>query len=434
MLDKFTVTDLGKKIFELFAWNSFATICSRGSLLVSNVFVARMVGVSDYGSYLILANTAVTIAVFADCGFGLTVTKYVAEYRQASSEKIGNVIFLLTCAVLISGSIFGFGLFFWAAEVADYLNTPDLKYLIQVVSLQPLLLAAIGLGNGVLTGLEAFKKLAIINFFMSMANFFGLVTAAYFFGLEGVMWISIGLSTFHCMLIIANLRSSFALMDLQIIYPRLKREFKKLVNFSTPSFMIGLTYGPPVWFCNSLLVRSENGLEQMAILGIALQWHALALFLPGALAGVILPVGSNLSETLSIEAFGKLVITWVTYCLFLALPVALMLASLSPFILSLYGPDFLNGSPVFVIIMLSSIFVSVQLIIGNILSARGKVWGQLVLNIMWAGVFIFFTERWINHGGFGLASSKLTATVLLLIGSIAYAYFLLGRKPGKGDS
>lgn len=407
-----------------FAWNSFGAVSSRGTLLLANIIVARIVGVTTFGEFLIVTSTVLSVCVLVDLGLGLTATKFIAEYRESNPGKIGNLLVFLVSLTMLSGLSVGFGLFFYAGEVASYLEAPQLEGFIKIISFQPIFLAAASLGSGLIAGLEQFKKLAVINFIMGGLNLGGVIVGALLFGIEGVLWANLGLSILNMGIVMYVFGGCLVGLRLSIKPSLMLREFKKLFNFSFPSLMIGLTHGPPIWFCNALLVTTENGFEQMAILGAAMQWYAIALFLPGSLALVILPVSSNLAVTSSNQAFRGLIMKACLSSLVVMSPIALLIALFSPFIMELYGPGFSNGSVVLMILMCSGIFVAIQTTVGNTLSAKGKIWGQLVMNLSWAIIFVALAKIWISHGAIGIVSARALAYFVLMVGSIAYAFFI----------
>ncbi len=408
-----------------FAWNSFGAVTSRGTLLLANIIVARIVGVTSFGEFLIVTSTVLSVCVLVDLGLGLTATKFISEYRESNPGKIGNLLVFLLSLTMLSGLSVGFGLFFYAGEVASYLEAPKLEEFIKIISFQPIFLAAVSLGSGLIIGLEQFKKLAVINLIMGGLNLGGVIAGALLFGIEGVLWANLGLSIVNLAIVMYVLAGCLVSLPLSIKPNLMLGDFKKLFNFSFPSLMIGLTYGPPIWFCNALLVTTENGFEQMAILGAAMQWYAIATFLPGSLALVILPVSSNLAVTSSNQAFRDLIIKACGSSLLVTAPIVVLIALCSPFIMGLYGPGFSDGAKVLIILMCSGIFVSIQTIVGNTLSAKGKIWGQLVMNVSWALIFVAVAKMWVSsHGATGVVAARTIACFLLMVGSIAYAFFI----------
>ncbi len=392
--------------------------------MLANILVARIVGIEPFGEFLIVASAILSVSVLVDLGLGLTATKYMAEYREASPEKIGNLLVFLVSAVVLSGVIIGSGLFFYATEFAAYLESPQLKRLIKISSLLPLFLAASSIGSGLIAGLEQFKKLATINIIMGIANVLSMCTGALVAGVEGVLWANLILSILNVILVVYTLAECLKGFGVVLRPLLLKYEFKKIISFTLPAFLIGLTYGPATFYCNALLVKTENGLEQMAILGASMQWYAIALFLPASLAAVVLPVSSNLAVSSSKNAYRAMILKAMKSSFLLSMPALIFISIFSTRIMELYGDGFSEGDDVLVITAVSVVFVSMQMSIGNSLSARGKVWGQLGLNIFQALIFIALTKVWIEDGAYGLALAKTISYSFLLMASLTYVFFI----------
>ena len=413
-----------QRLFGSFAWNSIGAVVSRGSLLLANILVARIVGLTPFGEFLIVTSAILSVSVLADLGLGLTATKYIAEYQKASPEKIGSLLVFLVLAVLLSGLSIGSGLFFYANEVAAYLDAPQLEHLIKISSLLPLFLAGSSLGAGLIAGLEQFKQLASINIVMGVSNLVVICIGASLAGIEGVLWANLILSILNVILVVYILGECLKGFGV-VLKPRfLKYEFKKIISFTLPALLIGLTYGPATFYCNALLVKADNGFEQMAILGASMQWFAVALFFPASLAAVVLPVSSSLAASYSNDLFRAMVIKVIKFSFLLSMPPLILISIFSTRIMGLYGDGFSEGGDVLMVTIVSVVFVSMQMSIGNCLSAKGKVWGQLVLNIFQVLIFIALTKIWIEDGAYGLALAKTISYFFLFLGSLTYGFYI----------
>ena len=418
------LSNFEERLVGSFLWNSLGAVSSRGSLLLANILVARIVGLTTFGEFLIVTTTILSVGVLVDLGLGLTATKYTAEYQQVSPEKIRNLLVFLILMVVLTGLSIGSGLFFYAKEVAAYLEAPQLEHLVRIASLLPLFLAASSIGAGVIAGLEQFKKLASINIVMGFSNVVGMGVGASVAGVEGVLWANLILSILNVIMVTYVLAGCIAGLGVAFQPLSLRSEFKNIFTFTLPAFLIGLTYGPATFYCSALLVKTENGFEEMAILGASMQWFAVVLFLPASLAAVVLPVSSSLASSSSGRAYRGIIINAAKSSFLLSIPIVILISLLSSHIMGLYGNDFVEGAEVLVITIISAVFVSMQMNIGNTLSAKGKVWGQLGLNICQALIFVGLTKFWIENGAFGLALAKTVSYLFLLVGSLAYAFFI----------
>ena len=411
-----------------FLWNSLGIIFSRGSLLIANIIIARVVGIADYGALTIIITTILSVGVFVDLGLSITGTKFISQYRTASPTKIGNLLFFLGLIVFCAGSIVGAGLFFNATLVAEYLGAPHITKLIQMVSLIPLFMASSSLGSGLLAGLEQFKLLSFINILMGILNLLGMLVGAYLSGVSGVLCASLLLAVINMVLVIYTLKRSLAGYSVVVVPASLLRDFKKFINFNLPALMIGLTYGPTVWYCNSLLVKGENGFIDVAIVGASMHLYTIAIFLPSSLSSVVLPVSSNLATSSTNQAYRFMAIRSGVFAALLSLPAVVVISLFSPFFLGLYGNEFVHGWPVLVITMITALFVSIQINIGNSLSAKGIIWSQFIFNSLQALIFVSLTILSISYGSYGFVLARGISYVFLLIIYFACIFYATSNK------
>ena len=96
--------------------------------------------------------------------------------------------------------------------------------------------------------------------------------------------------------------------------------------------------------------------------------------------------------------------------------------------MGLYGDEFVHGWPILVITMITGLFVSIQMNIGNSLSAKGIVWGQLIFNILQALIFVGLTILWISYGSYGFVVARGTSYFILLIISFACILYATNNK------
>ncbi len=63
-----------------------------GSVLVSTIIVARLLGLQSFGAYAVLVAMVMTIATIAQSGTGLVATKYVAEFLATDPARVGRLL------------------------------------------------------------------------------------------------------------------------------------------------------------------------------------------------------------------------------------------------------------------------------------------------------------------------------------------------------
>ena len=114
-----------------------------------------------------------------------------------------------------------------------------------------------------------------------------------------------------------------------------------------------------------------------------------------------------------------------------AVPLAGGVCLFSRQIMSFYGRDFVHGWPVLVLMVLTAALLAVQIPVGQIIAASGRMWLGLLMNSGWAlalvGSFWFLRQ----YGALGLAASFLLAYVAHAVWTFAFAYAVTRPSPGE---
>ena len=370
--------------------------------------LARFLGKEGFGELGILQSTIGSLGVLAGFGLGITATKHVAEFKSKDPSKAGRIMALSSLTAMISGGFISLILLIlapWLATTA--LAAEQLSGVLQIAAGLVFLNALNGSQTGALSGLEAFKAIAILNAMAGIYGFLFIVTGAYLRGLHGAvlgMLITIALS------LILNhiaLQRTASKHDMPLTYAGCGKEWKVLGTFSLPSMLSSLVVSPANWACAALLVNQANGYAEMGIFNAANQWHMAILFFPSIVSSTALPIMASYQaenqqfpyvKTLKWSLFANLAAALV-----LAIPVIL----LSPFIMASYGETFRSGWDTLALLVFSTVIVSSLGAIGQAITAIGKMWWAFALNVFWAVALL--SSFWLlrQHGAFGLATANL---------------------------
>src|SRR5262249_51806636 len=101
---------LGGRYARGAVWSLAATVLSEGSNLVSSIIAARLLGRGQFGALGMTQSTAGMLGIFAGLGFGLTATRFVAEFRTLNPARAGRIIALSSAVATVSGTLLALGL------------------------------------------------------------------------------------------------------------------------------------------------------------------------------------------------------------------------------------------------------------------------------------------------------------------------------------
>jgi O-antigen/teichoic acid export membrane protein len=166
------------------------------------------------------------------------------------------------------------------------------------VSALVVLFAAInGVQLGIVTGLEDFRTMALMNTIRGIVLFITLSLGCYLFGLDGAV---AGLAAAEALAAVNQfaLRRSCCTRSIPLRHSHLPRgELLALAHFAVPTLLASLVISPAFWLSNLIMFQQPAGARSLGVFNAADRWRQVLLFLPGSVATIILPMLSNLRGT-----------------------------------------------------------------------------------------------------------------------------------------
>jgi O-antigen/teichoic acid export membrane protein len=148
------------------------------------------------------------------------------------------------------------------------------------------------------------------------------------------------------------------------------------------------------------------------------------MFVPSLLGQVILPILSHRLKAADYSESRKILSLALKANSFVLLPLALLAVASKP-LMGLYGHEFAAGWTTLILVLGSAGLLSIQMPVGQLLAASGRMWTILLMNLGWAVAFTLGTWLLVHRGAAGLASARLIAYALHAAWSFAYACFAL---------
>jgi O-antigen/teichoic acid export membrane protein len=410
-------------------WSLTAAVITRLANLAASVVVARLLGKEGFGEYGIIQSTISMFGMFAGFGLGLTATKYVAEFRQSDPAKAGRILGISTLVVSVSGTFLCIALLTFSPWLASRtLAAPQLAGPLRIGALLMLITAFNGAQTGALMGLEAFKVIARVNLYAGLLTLPFVVTGVVFLGLEGALWGLVAGAVVNWVLNHLVLRRETIRAGIPLTFKDCLRERQVVWAFSLPAVLSSMLAAPVNWVCNTLLVNQPNGYAEMGIVNAANQWFSALLFLPGVLARYTIPV---LSERLGSEdrtACRKILRYSTGLNAAVVIPLVLVGCLASRYIMAIYGPGFSDHWAVAVAALLTAAVLAIQMPMGQMTAASGRMWMETCMNLGWALLFCGATWLWVSYGALGLTSARLVAYVAHTAWTAGFVVWILRQK------
>lgn len=428
VLDRVRTSPFGARLAHGAFWSLAGALVSRLSALAASILTARLLGRENFGELGIIQSTIGMFATFAGLGLGTTATKYIAAFRLKDPLKAGRIIRLSNLLAYGTGA---------AAALALVLSAPFLaEKTLAAARLTPLLrigagvlfLGAVnGMQTGALAGFEAFRSIARINLWSAICTFPLMVGGAYWGGTEGSVWGLVLSMASNCIFSHFALRTEARRTGVPLRAHGCRHEWKVVRDFSVPAALSGAMVGPVNWLCVAMLANRTNGFAEMGIYNAANQWFSALLFLPGIFSQVILPVLSERLGENDTAMSAKILSATIKANALVILPMVIAGSAAGSLIMKSYGDGFAGGWSTLVVVLITAGLVAVQVPVGQIIAASGRMWTGFGMNLGWALVFIFSTHVFVGSGAFGLASARCISYVFHGLWTFWFACFTIRR-------
>lgn len=156
--------------------------------------------------------------------------------------------------------------------------------------------------------------------------------------------------------------------------------------------------------------------ESLGIYEVADQWKVIVLFVPGAIANILLPIFSNIQGSGNNDSFSKTLRFSIIINGGIAFLLFLLVYVFKDFIISFYGKGYENIS-ILVVLCFSTIFSSIAQVLTLSLISLAKVWVSFMFNLIWAILLLGSSYVMLENG--------LRASALAWANVIAYSFHCL---------
>ncbi len=420
-VDKMNSSGVGSRLVKGVFWSMMGSVISRSLMLLASIVVARLLGKTGFGELGIIQSTIGMLGVFAGFGLGLTATKHVAEFRDDDPERTGRIVGLSNLVAVVAGLLMALLLFMVAPWLAKHvINAPHLVGVLRVGAVVLFINALNGAQTGALAGFESFKAVAYVNLAVGLLSFPVLICGAYFGGVNGAVWALAVNLCINWLFNNAALRKEAQKYGVSLAIRNCTSERLILWKFSLPSVLSGMMVGPVLWVGKSMLVNQSDGYADLGSIAVAESWRSMLFIACGMITQVSFPVLSQLYGNGERLLFKKTLFTQLWVNGLIVIVGAVVIGLLARPILSIYGPDYYDSYLVFLLIVLSCIPMQLAAVAGLVNKCVGNIWLGVLLNGLWALVYILSVSSLIEYGALGLAWATITSYCVHLLFTMVY--------------
>jgi len=419
---------LASRLLKGAFWVSFGSVISRGLGLLASVAVARILGKEKYGEIGIVQNTVVLLTSFAGLGLGMAATKFIAEYRNLDPSKAGRILALASAVTLATSGAASLLLLLAAPWVSAHaLSAPHLTVAVRIGAVLLFFSGVNSVQINALSGFEAFRAIARINIICGAVTFPCMLGGTYYWGLAGSLWASVLVAALNCLLTQVALREECRRNRIIYHYYDFWPERGILLSFALPIFVCGVSGTCADWILNATLVKQPNGFSELGLFNAARQWNTLILFVPGMLAGLTLPVLSNLRAEGNVAQFKKMLVFNSLILFAAALAVAAPAAIFAKPAMGLYGLQFADGWPILLINCVYCILYASSIVVGQAMWSMNLVKEALAFAIARSLLILLLWNLLKGRLATGMAWSYCLTFLIQTIVLIPYVWWRANR-------
>ena len=174
-------------------------------------------------------------------------------------------------------------------------------------------------------------------------------------------------------------------------------------------------------------MKQPNGFGELGLFNAARQWNTLILFVPGMLAGLTLPVLSNLRGEGNAVQFKKMLIFNSLIMFAVAVALAAPAAVFAKPAMGLYGLQFANGWPILVINCVYCVLYASNIVVGQAMWSMNLVKESVVFAIARALLILLLWTFFKGKGATGMAWTYCLTFLIQTIVLIPYVWWRANR-------
>lgn len=317
----------------------------------TQIALARMYGPALLGLY-VLGMTVVQVAnLLAQLGMNHGAMRYVAYYQARSDiARVRGAILMALWVTFALSLAFTILMFFGAGFLAEAVfSKPSLKIVIRAFSVSLPFFTVMGIALWATKGFQTMKYDAYVRQILRpLLNFVGIVIfyllGAQLLGAVTAYFLSVALGAAFALYYLRRLSSKLLGQD---IPPRF--ESRELLSFSLPMMVINFAQGMNSWSVIAVLGAFATA-ESVGIFNVAARTATLSSLVLTAFGGIFSPMVSGLYSRSRLEELSSLyrdVSRWIFTGGFAIFLITVLLAG---DIMAVFGPEFVSGWSVMIVI------------------------------------------------------------------------------------
>ena len=394
-----------------------SSVFSKVLVFLGSTIIVRVLSKTDYGIYAYVLNCISMLTLLNDWGASQATLQFLIEAKDNKQKKsaiLSYSIRIILYAATVSSVLIVLSPLYYPFTIKEA------KFLTPILFLVPILTMISSLIPMVLRSNMQNKKYAKFQVFSTFASYLFLISLSLIFGLVGAV---ISQYLYYIVLLAYGIYLIWPyLKDFKFKEKLKKKEEKQFLKFSI-SCQINNSIGGLLLivdtFLIGLLIKDSEAIAAYKV-GSAIP-HALT-FIYTCVTVYIMPHFINNNNNIKwLKDKLKKLTMYGTIGYGLLYTTIILLSS---FIIKLiYGVEYLDTVPVFVILMIGLFFTSSYKIpCANVLTSMKKVKVNIIINSI--SVILNFVLNVIFIKKYGVCGAAISTTIINIFSTIAYACIL----------
>jgi O-antigen/teichoic acid export membrane protein len=365
-----------------------------------------------------VSNLALPLGGAGSTGTPPAVSRFVSEYT-AKGER-GAARKILTYSVATAGAlslVLSFILFSNPRAYGIHDVAGGTAFYFAGIDAVVYSIAQLGAYSLIGTGRAVAAAYALIA--SNVLRYFAASILLFYLGLFGIF---LGFALGDFVLVIIALPLSFA----ETSHKTSSSVDRKLILTYMFSVLVSSLIGFGIGQFDKLLALFQGGTTQLAIYNVGIAAAAVASFAPSAITNVLVPTLSSIPLT-EVVRRRKLMEVYTRYVAFVSAPMGFLTAATSPFLLRVFGDQYVVGSPLVAIVALAVAFSAEGAVYSSFILAGRKTHLFLAGNLL--GLFTLVVLAVPLLPRLGLTGVAVGRAGMVLVAATTFAYTV--RKAGN---
>jgi O-antigen/teichoic acid export membrane protein len=420
-----------KKVAKGAGTSLIGSSIGRGLFFLSQVIIARILGVEAFGLYVLGFSAIKICEIIARFGLNTGGMRFVSVYKDGNAGKLKGTLVSAAGISLLNGAFFGVILYFFSSFIAHKIfHKPELTETIQLFAFSIPFVAGAIVVYSMMQGFHTTKYTVYTRDFVQPITFIFLIVIFYYSnqGLRGAVYafiLSYFIAFIAGLLFFKKIFPQLLETDIKPIY-----EFRKLLSYSAPLLFIGFLNYFLSW-TDTLMLGFFSTSRDVGIYRAASQVPFVMPFFLSAASSIYAPLAAKLYHEGEVQRLSNMYKTTTRWVAYVAVPIFIFILLAPREIMMIFGKEFVEtGHIVLIIISVGQLVDCIAGGAGYTLIMTGRQNIQLLISL--ASVFLTVTLNIIlipRYGSTGAATANSVSTAAANIIKVILVFSFIKTYP-----